>query len=88
MIQPIYRLIWGTQAAKFLSNLTDAKLSYRLHAAAGKLLANPLPSGCKKLAGQPHYRLRVGDYRIIYEIRRQQLIVNVVKIGHRKDVYR
>ncbi len=50
---------------------------------------NPRPQGVKKLAGEEDlYRIREGDYRIIYTIRDKELIVLVVKIGNRKDVYR
>jgi mRNA interferase RelE/StbE len=52
------------------------------------LVINPRPAGCKKITGQNKYRIRQGDYRIIYEIFDDKLIVWVVKVGHRKDVYR
>jgi len=54
-----------------------------------KLLADdPRPNDCKKLSGQEKYRIRCGDYRILYLIEDNILIVYVVKVGHRKDVYR
>ncbi len=54
-----------------------------------KALANdPRPPGSQKLSGQERYRIRQGWYRIVYEIDDQQIIIFVVKIGHRKDVYR
>ncbi len=49
---------------------------------------NPRPPGCQKLSGQERYRLRHGRYRIIYSIQDDELTVQVVKVGHRKDVYR
>lgn len=50
---------------------------------------NPRPAGCRKLTGQFNvYRIRVGTYRIIYEIVEKLVIIKVLKIGHRKDVYR
>ncbi len=49
---------------------------------------NPRPAGCEKLSGQEKYRLRQGTYRIIYSIQDFELTVWVVKVGHRKDVYR
>jgi mRNA interferase RelE/StbE len=49
---------------------------------------DPRPSGCEKLTGQERYRLRQGKYRILYSIQDDELTVWVVKIGHRKDVYR
>lgn len=52
------------------------------------LSKNPRPIGCEKLSGQERYRIRQGDYRIIYEIRDDVLVVVVVKVGHRREVYR
>ena len=48
---------------------------------------NPRPNGYKKLKGRTGYRIRVGDYRIIYEIFDTNLLVDVIKLGHRKDIY-
>jgi mRNA interferase RelE/StbE len=52
------------------------------------LAVNPRPPGYEKLTDQNKYRIRQGDYRIIYTIRDNELIVRVVKAGHRKDIYR
>jgi mRNA interferase RelE/StbE len=54
------------------------------------LADNPRPAGARPLKGEfvGHFRLRVGDYRVIYQIRDEVLIVVVVRIGHRKEVYR
>ena len=52
------------------------------------LADEPRPAGCEKLSGLDRYRIRQGIYRIIYEIEDARLIVLVVKIGHRRDVYR
>jgi len=49
---------------------------------------NPRPKGCEKLTGQEKYRLRQGRYRIVYSIQDDELTVWVVKVGHRKDMYR
>ena len=49
---------------------------------------NPRPQGCRKLSGQERFRLRQGRYRIIYSIQDDELTVWVVKVGHRKDIYR
>lgn len=49
---------------------------------------NPRPTGCEKLSGQEKYRLRQGRYRIVYSIQDTELTVWIVKVGHRKEVYR
>jgi mRNA interferase RelE/StbE len=49
--------------------------------------ANPRPHGCKKLKGREGYRIRVGNYRIIYDIFDRELIVDVIAVGDRKDIY-
>lgn len=52
------------------------------------LTEDPRPFGCKKLSGRPAWRIRIGPYRVIYEIHDDRLLVLVVAIGDRKDVYR
>ena len=54
----------------------------------GGLAENPRPQGCEKLTGQERYRLRQGHYRIVYSIQDNELTIWVVKVGHRKDIYR
>ena len=53
-----------------------------------KLGEDPRPPGCEKLTGQQRYRLRQGRYRILYSVQDDELTVWVVKVGHRKDIYR
>ena len=48
----------------------------------------PRPSGCRKLSGKEWYRIRQGAFRIVYSVEDRRLVVFVVKVGHRKDVYR
>ncbi len=52
------------------------------------LAANPRPKGYTKLKGRSGYRIRIGDYRIIYEIIDNLLRVEVIELGHRKDIYK
>jgi len=52
------------------------------------LSKDPRPSGCEKLTGQERFRVRQGRYRIVYSIQDKDLTVWVVKVGHRKDIYR
>jgi mRNA interferase RelE/StbE len=52
------------------------------------LADDPRPPGCEKLSGEDRYRLRQGDYRVVYAVDGERRIVEVVKIGHRREVYR
>ena len=63
-------------------------LQKRILKAARKLRNNPRPPGCKKLKGLDAYRIRAGDYRIVYEIHDDVLIVLVIRVAHRREVYR
>ncbi|NTV57919.1 MAG: type II toxin-antitoxin system RelE/ParE family toxin [Deltaproteobacteria bacterium] len=60
------------------------KLLSRIKSLAGE----PRPHGCEKLTGQNRYRVRQGRYRIVYAVQDEERIVTVVKVGHRKDIYR
>ena len=66
----------------------DRQAQERIIDSIRALATDPRPSGCKKLSGRPAWRIRVGDYRVIYEIHDQQLVIAVVTLGNRKDVYR
>ena len=65
----------------------DKKIIPVIKASIADLAHNPRPYGYKKLKGEDAYRIRVGDYRVIYEIDDGKIIVTVVSIGHRKDIY-
>ena len=82
-------VLLSRRAEKFLAALRGAKLYARLRSAIDGLEQNARPSGCVKLAAQPDlYRIRVGDYRVIYQVNDPELTVLVLAIGHRRDVYR
>ena len=67
----------------------EQKTQNRLKEAIWSLADNPRPPGCRKLRGYAgYYRIRVGDYRVIYDIQDEVLVVLVLKIGRREDVYR
>jgi len=53
-----------------------------------QLAANPFPAGVEKMQEEPGYRVRVGDYRIVYDVLHHELIVFVIRIGHRREIYR
>ncbi len=52
------------------------------------LSSNPRPQGSQKLSHREQYRFRQGDYRIVYSIRDNELAVHIIKVGHRKEIYR
>ena len=83
-----YRLEFTTGADRQFRNLPK-DVQERLTPHIDALIRNPRPSGIKKLKGDDNaYRLRVGDYRVLYEIHDMRLLVLVVKIGHRREIYR
>jgi mRNA interferase RelE/StbE len=83
-----YRVEIARRAIKALAAL-PRKEQQRVRAAVDLLAENPRPPGCVALTGEAHaYRVRVGDYRIVYEVFDDRLVVQVVRIGHRRDVYR
>jgi len=82
-----YSVCIKTSAARELEAV-PLKDRRRLVARIQKLSSNPRPGGCERLAGQDRFRIRQGDYRALYEIRDMQLIVIVVRVAHRREVYR
>lgn len=83
-----YRIEFAPRADRQFKAL-ERSLQVRLGRRIDGLAENPRPQGIKKLAGEEDlYRLRVGDYRIIYQIQEKRLLVLVVGVGHRADVYR
>lgn len=84
----IYRLRWDTEALKDLSELDHADARRIVKKVESHLVKDPLNLG-KSLSGnlRGFYRYRIGDYRVIYQIIREEIVIEVVRIGHRKDVY-
>jgi mRNA interferase RelE/StbE len=82
-----YRLLIKPSAGKEIEALPKQELR-RIVAKIMSLSRDPRPPGCEKLPGHDQYRLRRGNYRILYEIQDLDLVVVVVKVGHRRDVYR
>ena len=82
-----YRVEIARRAAKALA-LLPRKEQQRVRMAIDLLAETPRPPGCVALAGEARaYRVRVGDYRIVYEVFDDRLVVQVVRIGHRRNVY-
>jgi mRNA interferase RelE/StbE len=84
-----YKVVIRKSAARELAAIAAKADRERIVKRIGALAHNPRPAGVEKLAAQgDKYRIRQGNYRILYEIEDRVLVVTVVKIGDRKDVYR
>lgn len=77
-----------TPAARRMLRKLPASIQKTIHLAIEGLGAEPRPSGSRKLTGSEFWRLRVGDYRVVYAIEDGKLVVLVVKVAHRREVYR
>jgi len=82
-----YKVEIKKSAQKEIENLPSVMLK-KIVAKIQSLSSEPRPNGSKKLTSDEKYRLRVGDYRILYSIEDDKLIIFVVKVGHRKSVYK
>ena len=87
MVNKRYTVVVTDKVRKIILKLSHL-IASKIENSLLELEENPRPSGCKKLKGRPGYRIRVGDYRIIYEIEDNILRVIVIDLGHRKDIYR
>ena len=84
----MFTIQYSNQAVKFFKG-TDKKLAQRIIKQIEDLMANPFPQGVKVIEGykEKTYRIRVGNYRILYEVDREKNFIGVVKIDHRGNVY-
>jgi mRNA interferase RelE/StbE len=82
-----FEVIFKRSVAKDFRRIPNKDVQ-RILTRIAALAENPRPPGAEKLSDQERYRVRQGVYRILYEIRDQELIVVVVKVGHRRHVYR
>jgi mRNA interferase RelE/StbE len=83
-----YKIEWKNSAYKELQKLPRPMI-LKVVAAVHDLSSNPYPSGVKKLVGSEYsYRIRLGDYRVVYEVFENRLVIEIVRVRHRKDVYR
>lgn len=82
-----YSLVITRSASKELERV-PLKDRRRIVERISGLAHDPRPPGCERLSGEDKYRLRHGDYRILYEIVDEQLVVTVVRVGNRRDVYK
>ena len=82
-----YKITIKKSAVKELEDIPKKDLR-RIVKRIQSLTQNPRPQGCQKLSGQSRFRIRRGDYRIVYSIEDKGFIVDIVKIGHRREIYR
>ncbi len=82
----VYQIIINRSAIKKLQKIQDPYYS-KIKESIYKLAIEPRPAGNKKLKGREAYRIRVADYRIIYTINDRVLIVEVLDLGHRRNIY-
>jgi len=82
-----YSIGFSSAARQALRRL-DVKVRRRIAEHIDTLEEDPRPPGCKKLVGSELWRIRIGDYRVVYGIEEEQLIVLVVRVGHRREIYR
>ena len=82
-----YSLLILRRAQKELSNLPE-DVYKKIKQAILKLSKNSRPYGCKKLKGREGWRIRVGNYRVVYEINDKDKSIIILHVGHRKDIYK
>jgi mRNA interferase RelE/StbE len=82
-----YRLVFRRSVAKDLRQIPKADVA-RILACVRTLEETPRPHGSERLSGQERYRIRQGNWRILYEISENERVVTVVRVGHRREVYR
>ncbi len=82
----VYQILLSKTAQKQLDKLSD-DIAAPILETISKLASNPRPHGFKKLRGRDGYRVRQGNYRVIYEIEDNILLVSIIALGHRKDIY-
>ena len=83
-----YKVEWKNSAYKELQKLSRPMIA-RVVAAVSELSNEPFPHGVKKLIGSEFsYRIRIGDYRVVYEVFESRLIIEIIRVRHRKDVYK
>ncbi len=82
-----YSIFVKKSAERELRQIPKSELN-RILSRIKRLMQTPRPTGCEKLSDQERYRIRQGDYRIVYSVDDERKRIDVVKIGHRREVYR
>ena len=83
-----YRIVWKNSAQKELKRLPK-DIIVKILQAVEKLRIDMNPKGSKKITGSVStYRIRIGDYQVVYSLNNKYLVIDVVRVGHRKDIYK
>lgn len=83
-----YRIEWRKSTKKDLRRIAKGEVT-KIILAVSNLAEDPHPHGCSKIQGSElAYRIRIGDYRVIYEVFENRIIIEIVRVSHRRDVYR
>ena len=83
-----YQIDWRSSARRELRDLPPRVIARIVDVVAG-LRDDPRPTGCRKLRGSERtFRIRIGQYRVVYEVQDDRLIVLIIRVRHRRDVYR
>ena len=83
-----YSVRLKASAVREIESIPQRRQRQRMMARIESLATDPRPSGCEKLTGGDRYKVRQGDYRIVYSVDDAEITVYVVKVGHRSSVYR
>lgn len=83
----IFQIIWSESAAKKLKKL-DKTVAKRIFKKVSERSKNPFHSDVTKTVGDPYFRLRIGDYHVIFDIQNDMLRILILNVGHRKNVYK
>jgi mRNA interferase RelE/StbE len=82
-----FQIIWSESSANELKKL-DRSISKRIFNKVSQLCENPYHFDVIKMVGDPYFRLHVGHYRVIFDIQNDLLRILIIKVGHRKNIYR
>ena len=83
-----YKILIKSSAVKEIEAIPLKRIRQQIVTRIQNLAKDPYPPGARKLAGNDRYRLRQGTYRIVYTVLKMELIISIIKVGHRKDIYR
>ena len=83
-----YKILIKPSAVKEIEAIPQKRIRQQIVTRIQNLAKDPYPPGARKLASNDRFRLRQGAYRIVYTVLKLELIISIIKVGHRKDIYR